>query len=156
MLYQRPCDGRLDRHSLTKRGTVAIALCSLIQISQAIVALRWPTGAKATSILGEVNIFHLLDSPDGAHVVAASMIFFSLLGLYGAVAYIGWPRALMFVGQQLLLGFQAWGGIQAIWAHSYLDGTLMDRPHIYNDQIAWAGLFFIHLWCVYCRCKERG
>lgn len=122
----------------------------------------WPSGAQATAMLSTIKVFHVLDSPDGAHFVAVMMVVFSLVAVHGAIAVLGRGRAFYFTVQQVILGFQAGGGIYAMVLGGYLDGTQMwtvghpGWPHIYNDQVGWIGLFLIHLLAAAFRCWDRG
>jgi len=140
---------------LSKAGAPTIFITSSMHLSQAFVIAKDPNAVGATYTLGILkaiqSLFHVSDH---AGAVVGAMVVVALLALSGITLRLGKIRLAMLLPQHLLLGAMAIGGLAAIWQGAYLDGTLIDRGHIYVDQIVCTALWWAHSYAILGRARD--
>lgn len=115
------------------RGVVLIV--AIVHAVWGLTLLAWPSSAGATALW---LVAHQSPRLAGFALVVAS------LAALASFRMLGRWRMITLGPQQFLSLISAGDSLRAVWLGQYADGTVIPRPHIFADQLAWVVLGGLH------------
>jgi hypothetical protein len=148
----------LSPRPFDRRGSDVICAAVAMHVLQASLLLYSSATANATPLAALIYMFAVIGQLTGLPDLAAwvPFILYASAGFAfaGDVFHIPRVRLLLFLPQQVMLGFMAAGAAIAVWHGAYLDGTVKPWEHILADQFLLGAFFVVHLFAITRRAKD--